>query len=282
MATGLSSRDPIFWLHHAMVDRMWVKWLAKGGGRKNPTEAAWRDQKFTLTNKDGQPVTMKPSEVLSTFALGYRYDDQPLVRLPLSAISRPLADGVFESMEAVGGGGNPEELGASSKPIELGAEATTESIELAQTPGADFKLLESTDSGPRSVALVLEDIQTDDPGTPAYEVYLNVPDKVEGGQHDSQHFVGILEFFGADHAHTEGEEGDEHAEHSHGALSRVLDITSVVHQLEQEGAWDPAKVQVSFVPAKVFEDAESGELLDAPTGDKPPSVTVGKVRVVSE
>jgi tyrosinase len=28
--------DPIFWLHHANIDRLWDDWIASGGGRANP------------------------------------------------------------------------------------------------------------------------------------------------------------------------------------------------------------------------------------------------------
>ncbi|RYE73354.1 MAG: tyrosinase family protein [Oxalobacteraceae bacterium] len=36
MATMQSPLDPIFWLHHANVDRLWVAWVAAGGARRMP------------------------------------------------------------------------------------------------------------------------------------------------------------------------------------------------------------------------------------------------------
>jgi tyrosinase len=38
MADMQSPIDPIFWLHHANVDRLWVAWFAAGGGRKMPSK----------------------------------------------------------------------------------------------------------------------------------------------------------------------------------------------------------------------------------------------------
>lgn len=39
--TGMQSPvDPIFWLHHANVDRLWVAWVAAGGGRKMPAKSS--------------------------------------------------------------------------------------------------------------------------------------------------------------------------------------------------------------------------------------------------
>jgi tyrosinase len=37
---GLAALDPIFYLHHANVDRMWAGWNADPS-RKNPTDANW-------------------------------------------------------------------------------------------------------------------------------------------------------------------------------------------------------------------------------------------------
>lgn len=276
MGTALSSLDPIFWTHHAQVDRLWERWLASAGGRANPTASGWLGEQYKFFDTNGDQVTMTPAEVRSPAALGYRYEDQPApVALPLAAIVPELADATVLRLSGVGGpGDNPQELGASG-PIQLGARATTESIELAPDKAAGLERLAVPETGPRSVALVMEDIEPEDPATPSYEVYLNVPEAVESGHHDSRHFVGFLEFFGADHSHGDGEG------HGHG-LKRVFDITSLVYQLEQKGVWDPAKVQVSFVPASVLEDPTTGRALPPPEMDKAPSVKVGSVRVVSE
>jgi tyrosinase len=43
-----SARDPIFWLHHANIDRLWTVWT-KNRGRKNPPPAStWAQASFTF------------------------------------------------------------------------------------------------------------------------------------------------------------------------------------------------------------------------------------------
>ncbi len=59
------------------------------------------------------------------------------------------------------------------------------------------------------------------------------------------------------------------------------DITTLVHELQQEGQWDAGRARVSFVPARVFEDAETGELLPAPAAAEE-GVHVEAVRIVAE
>lgn len=67
-----AGRDPIFYLHHANIDRYWVEWLRQGGGRTNPT-GAWLTQSFNFQTIAG-PKTPTAGQSVSTDALGYTYD----------------------------------------------------------------------------------------------------------------------------------------------------------------------------------------------------------------
>ena len=71
----LSSRDPIFFLHHANVDRLWAAWNRRGNA--NSPEPMWRDFAFNrnFVNPDGSPWNVAVGELGSPPALGYRYDD---------------------------------------------------------------------------------------------------------------------------------------------------------------------------------------------------------------
>jgi hypothetical protein len=65
--------DPIFWVHHAHIDRLWDEWLARGGGRANPSDTAWRNQSFRFHDETGAQVSMTAADVLDTKRLGYAY-----------------------------------------------------------------------------------------------------------------------------------------------------------------------------------------------------------------
>jgi hypothetical protein len=69
-----AANDPIFWLHHANIDRLWDVWLARGGSRANPTESAWRNQTFSFHDETGAQVSLSAADVLDTATqLGYVY-----------------------------------------------------------------------------------------------------------------------------------------------------------------------------------------------------------------
>ncbi|HWG09252.1 MAG TPA: tyrosinase family protein [Solirubrobacteraceae bacterium] len=68
-----AAQDPIFWLHHAQIDRLWARWNSQG--RINPVDPAWSGQAFGFFDVDGQLSSKSCADVLDTVAdLGYEYD----------------------------------------------------------------------------------------------------------------------------------------------------------------------------------------------------------------
>lgn len=77
--------DPIFWLHHANIDRAWTLWR-----RRNPDDAypqAWRDEVLSgQIDADGRPAPpMTAGATTETLAFGYTYPRDPT----LPAIAEP-------------------------------------------------------------------------------------------------------------------------------------------------------------------------------------------------
>ena len=72
--------DPIFWLHHANIDRLWDVWIKRDLANQNPTATAWLtgpvDRRFALPMSDGSTWTFTSAEVVDTQALplDYIYD----------------------------------------------------------------------------------------------------------------------------------------------------------------------------------------------------------------
>lgn len=62
--------DPIFYLHHANVDRLWANWQQSHPGPLPSSEATWQLQPF---NRPFSTQWQVGSDVESTATLGYRY-----------------------------------------------------------------------------------------------------------------------------------------------------------------------------------------------------------------
>ena len=74
-----AAEDPIFFLHHANVDRLWDLWLTKGPLQSDPTtDAAWGSQVFGFFDELGNPQMMTSCDVLrAAMQLNYTYQGEP-------------------------------------------------------------------------------------------------------------------------------------------------------------------------------------------------------------
>jgi tyrosinase len=79
--------DPIFWLHHCNIDRLWEVWIQRNSGNVNPDNPGlldspdpnpgWLDAPFAFHDATGGDGTLTPRKVLNTRKppLSYEYDD---------------------------------------------------------------------------------------------------------------------------------------------------------------------------------------------------------------
>ena len=61
---GTAAFDPIFWSHHAMIDRIWWLWQARNGNGNVPTD---------LLDEVLAPFNLQVRDVLNVHDLGYEY-----------------------------------------------------------------------------------------------------------------------------------------------------------------------------------------------------------------
>jgi len=64
--------DPMFYLHHANIDRLWESWNRLGN--TNPTDPRYLDRKFAYGDRSGKRVDLPVSASDRTAQLGYEYD----------------------------------------------------------------------------------------------------------------------------------------------------------------------------------------------------------------
>jgi tyrosinase len=250
-AFDTAARDPIFWLHHANIDRLWEAWLALGNDRANPTGTRWRNMWFKVGG-GAYAVTLSVREVLDTTQppLTYRYSNVsipapgPEVVLAarrdagsLSAEERPVPEELF-----------PEMVGASEDRVPLAA-APSE-VEVAVEPPSGPAFMERAEGAqPRKVYLKVENVRGKELAAPGYLVHVNLPPGADPAQYEDRH-AGLVSMFGV----MEASESDE--EHSGSGLTFSFDITGIVQRLQETGDWDPQRLRVTFTP--VGASAEQG------------------------
>ena len=80
-----AGRDPVFYSHHANVDRMWNIWKKlPGSGRRDIDHRDYLDTEFLFYDENKQLVRVSVRDCLDTRKLGYSYEDVdiPWLRAP--------------------------------------------------------------------------------------------------------------------------------------------------------------------------------------------------------
>jgi tyrosinase len=236
--------DPIFYLHHANIDRMWMAWNTRN---PNPTDANWLngptaagDRKFVMPLPDGTPWTFKPGDLSMPSQLRYTYDDlsapaplapaEKLTRrlMKLGAVPARAAKGATMEMDE-----NTELVGANDGAIQLKSLGARAAVTLA--PEFHKKVVNSlrsasaAESLPDAVYLELQNVRGNDD---AFILDVSV----------NQQPAGSIGLFGLEQA--SAQEG----EHGGSGLTFVLDISNIVDNLFINNALDVNSLAVRIAP----------------------------------
>jgi hypothetical protein len=72
-AVGYSANDPVFWAHHANIDRMWDCWTSLGNA--NPTDSPYLTQTFSYVDPNGNLATNAVADLSNgNIQLNYVYE----------------------------------------------------------------------------------------------------------------------------------------------------------------------------------------------------------------
>jgi hypothetical protein len=243
-----AARDPIFWLHHGNVDRLWDVWLGQGGGRANPADAAWLDQTYPFADESGATVQARVGDYASSARLGYRYDTTPAAAQVVPYAVRADAPAAPPRVTAASApAGEPLEK-VESKP--LGFEVERVRVAPA-SPAARAALAAPTPRGGKVYVRVEGISAAATPSGLRYGVYLNPPADALAGPARLQYHVGTINFFGR----TQPElklpghgQAHQHGAGAAGTFDETFDATAVVARLRQAGRWDPDALDVVIMP----------------------------------
>ncbi|MFD5881617.1 tyrosinase family protein [Streptomyces yangpuensis] len=270
--TTTAALDPVFWLHHANIDRLWSVWASRAG-HDNPDDPRWISQEYSFFDADGSRQSLAASDILDTSGrLGYTYEEPVLISPPVPlppSVRRPPVPESTSGPSAPGPTppGRREMAGSSEEPLRLVGRAASVAVPidrrttlpLGEALGVDEP---ETD---RHVFLSVEDIEGETNPDTVYGIYVNLPEGASRERAEG-HRVGNLSFFGIERA--QDPRGDEHP---HG-LRVSVEITPLVRRLQAENAWDEARLRVTFLPlGPAAAEGREG------VADEDPPVEIGRV-----
>lgn len=254
---GLAGLDPIFYLHHCNIDRMWATWNATPNA--NPTDTNWLngpaaigEREFVMPWPDGTAWVYTPQQMDSLDQLDYTYDSlaapaavpaEALVARRLTRLGAPAAAAKAQEGVAVTPGKNVELVGANQGALAIKRTGARTAVKL--DTGVRRKVSASLANAseaalPDQVFLNLENVRgTHDAAV--LSVYINLPE----GENPSDHpelLAGSVGLFGL---RTASRKDDKHGGQG---LNFVLDITKIVDTLHLENALDVESLQVRIVP----------------------------------
>jgi tyrosinase len=217
-----AANDPIFWLHHSNIDRVWASWNRLG--YPNPPSSGWRARSFLFVNGAGQVIRPTVGSVLDTSVLGYTFDKfltPPGRGANLAAKAKAAAPTTL--------------LASASRAIALTGGAVTVSLAAS---GSVKKAARFTDqlkaaAAGREVFLEIRGLsKMAEPGT-SYDVYLGAS---QGAPPDPKFYAGSFAFFGI----------MVHAGHGGAGMATMdivpLNVTELVERLADAGLDTDASV----------------------------------------
>ncbi|MDL2145341.1 tyrosinase family protein [Flavobacterium tructae] len=182
--------DPVFWLHHSMVDRIWDSWDVSIYGQRPTLEQLKADPwQYQFINPDGSRVTYTMEEVYNTvYNLDYKYDDL------LYGSKTPVVAANEAAKAKISFQDSKEEVIWEQKVSKvLGTSAFTHKVSntFAKNTNRVFKTANS------KIILNLDVVVYKEPKD-YYTVYLRYPGKKD-------QYVGTMTFFGVAHDHGTGD-----------------------------------------------------------------------------
>jgi hypothetical protein len=246
-----SSNDPIFWIHHANIDRLWSCW-SNASDHRNPNDNAFLNRSFSFVDINGQKVTKIVGDLFNGALIDYRYEKETncsrstLVASGSASGEESLAATKIAEMtkekfnELLA---EPKSLNVPTMPVSLKSATTKVKVKLRDDN--DMKMLNSLARQaspvlPTKTRLILSGITFDAPPTTKFYVYLE-----DGTNPQRREYAGTINFFATEpRASSHDHEGETVAPQS--GLTRAFDVTEALRKLhDDKGAL--TDVTVTFV-----------------------------------
>lgn len=269
MIDGLSPLDPLFWLHHCNIDRIWAEWQL--AGNSTPPFGTTYDDHFC--DAHGNSIDVEADVAIDFEAMGFNYDTVARFGGPREFLAITGVEASTALMASAVAPVQERTLGSAqvSRPIPLNAPFSQElsirqlASTLAETQVVRVNALPPLTSknvpdevGPEAVAgfgstrqlrrhvfAVIRNARATSEAPPSVSVFLNCPYLTVDTPYTDPHYAGGFSFF--------GHIGQEHENHDHLGRDFIVDITDA---LERLGAANAENLRVQLVPVVSGETAQ--------------------------
>lgn len=244
---ALSPRDPIFWLHHCNIDRVWDRW--NNLGRANTSDNLWRTYPFNgqFVNPSGTsgttPYNTTVAGVLNIVSLGYRYTN------PFLIVSSPVLAKLINLQKPQLTIKVPIDAAAKMNAVTTARAQMTAPQTLAinnfaaaanrMLPNIAAATAARPATAPGRVLAILRDVEAPQDGNADVRVFVNLPDANANTSIGDRHFAGSFTFFPGEHDGHDNKRGF------------TIDITQVVNNLNLAGVDLAREISLQFVPVPI-------------------------------
>ena len=249
---GLAALDPIFYLHHANIDRMWAVWNADPSNT-NPTDPNWLsgpaasgEHEFVMPMPGMKTWRFAPKDVSSLSQMDYTYENlkpTPAVNLLAQRMGRLGQAAPTRAAGAAPGRRTVELVGSNETALPIKGASTSTTVKLdpeVRSRVSASLAAASAEPAPDRVYLNLENVRGTRDAT-ALSVFINLPEGSNPADHPEL-LAGTVGLFGLRRATVAS------GRHVGGGLNFLLDISPIVDRLHLGSGASLDALRVTIVP----------------------------------
>jgi tyrosinase len=252
MGGSASAQDPLFWMHHCMIDYCWYKWNVELG-HNNPNAQTWAGRvNGQFVDADGNPGTFTTAATLLMPLLSYRYESSAIGSS--AAVVDVSSAREFERLQTrIRNGADIRFVVSQRTRLAERVEATiARPVSLRSSlRSADFAALVEQRAATEQVFASIQYAENPAQRDFSVRVFVNLPAATPQTSGDDPHYAGSFAFFGGPPPAAAGAAGaPAQGGHAH-APSFLVNLSPTIRRLRAQGllgADEPLTVQLVPTP----------------------------------
>ncbi len=263
MGTAASALDPLFFMHHCMVDYSWYKWNVELGNN-NPNAPAWVNAVWDhFVDADGNPASTTAAVTTLMPLLSYQYESSAIGSYP--AVAPPRDEDEYRKLEKrIREGADVRfDISLRIRIAERVAASIGKPLSLQTTvKPEDFARIVGSDAARERIFATIQYAHLPATSDFAVRVFLDLPSANAATPISDPHYAGSFAFFGTEAPGS----ADSAAGHLH-RPSFLVDLTATLQRLKANPEFrEDRRMSLQLVPVPFgarFEKEDTELVLDS-------------------